>query len=241
MTKTDFDVVQVYYSCPGSRTPGEHRDIWIFNGAQGEFSIALDWNKDKQHVTLYPGENVGWQKGCNLGIDLSTAPYVVLCNDDITVKTENWLELFKEAFEVNPKLGILGPTTDERYPQGRACRDGPGRYYTDDAYILNVDAAGGDPVARLTPVDPMHVPLSFFCVAIRREVIEDVGYLDERFRYGYGADDNDYQWRAHLNGWQIGVHTGVYVEHVGGASYGETRSELQPRNVALLKKKWGLE
>lgn len=240
MSVFDFDVVVVAF---GSRPEFRGRPKANYTTVDNKAKLlSLD---NGYNMTDLP-ENLGWQKGCNLGIALSTAPYVVLCNDDITVKTEDWLEKFKAAFEADPKLGLIGPMTDPRWPQGRLDKrispnignvpqtvdhDGVEWTYREDTELVSTAF-----------YDPMHVPLSFFCVAIRREVIEDVGYLDERFRYGYGGDDNDYQWRAHLNGWKIGVHTGVHVEHEGSASYGrERRDEEQPRNVALLKEKWGMK
>ena len=59
----------------------------------------------------------------------------------------------------------------------------------------------------------------FVCVYIRREVIDRVGLLDERFTGTidgyevYGGEDDDYCYRVRQAGWKIGVCDGCVVDH----------------------------
>ena len=51
-----------------------------------------------------PVENVGWVKGANIGLAMSTAPYVVLMNDDCEIVTENWLEKMAAVFDMDERI-----------------------------------------------------------------------------------------------------------------------------------------
>ena len=177
------------------------------------------------HRLIQPHDSsLGWIGAANAGLALATAPYVLLCNDDIEVQDAvGMLQGFEQVFETFPRVGLIGPRTNSRYPQGR-----------------QLESRG----LLETPLEqhPEKAPLTFFCVAIRKECREEVGYLDDRFRYGYGADDADYQWRARLLGWEMAVHAAFYVEHLGMGSFGlERRAREQPRNLKLLREKWGIQ
>ena len=53
--------------------------------------------------------------------------------------------------------------------------------------------------------------LSFWCVLIKRQLIDEIGLLDERFIHY--CSDNDYCNRAHKKGWKCVWVKGVYLEH----------------------------
>ncbi len=221
----DFDVVVV-------TTGGRH--LVSYAGARTTIVISGPFN-DYQ---LYPAspriiacsENVGWDKAVNAGLALSTAPYVVLMNDDTEAQTPGWLEKMREVFESEERVGLVGPSTDQRWPQGRFAK-GP-----DSPKWVMVE-----PVFPQDGVTVAHCPLSFFCVMLSRECIVDVGYMDERFAGWYGCSDDDYQIRAHQLGWKSAVRTDVYVHHEGTATFGvERRGEEAPRNQKLLREKWRL-
>lgn len=57
--------------------------------------------------------------------------------------------------------------------------------------------------------------LSFACVMIRREAIQQVGLLDESFEYGV---DDDYSIRLRAAGWKLAV-ADVHVYHEGAATW----------------------
>lgn len=164
------------------------------------------------------GENVGWLKGANIGLAMSTAPYVVLMNDDCEIVTENWLEKMADVFEKGDRIACVGPKGN-----------GGLQAEVDETLILS-------PQLSLDGYGIGWVPLSFFCVMFKREALTDVGYLDERFSPGYGEDD-DWQARAHLKGWKMAITAEVSATH-SSSGYDGQRGELQKRNVLLLKEKY---
>lgn len=176
---------------------------------------------------ICPYENVGWDKALNAGLALSTAPYVVMMNDDTEVKTAGWLEILRSAFHDHQRLGVLGPLG------GNGAQD-PGRF----ANVYAPTVVVREPELSLSGFGIGSFPLSSWCLMVRRECLVEVGYMDERFAHGYGASDDDWLARAHLAGWQMGIHMKVLVEHVGGGTFGERRGREQGRNEKLLKEKW---
>ena len=88
---------------------------------------------------------------------------------------------------------------------------------------------------------------AFVCAYVKRELITQVGPLDEQFS-GYGFEDNDYCRRFEALGWRTQPTTEVKVRHDSTASsyhrrMAESGDYLQfaaCRNEARFKKKWGL-
>ncbi len=60
--------------------------------------------------------------------------------------------------------------------------------------------------------------LGFFCTLIRRDVIEGVGLLDERFFPG-SYEDDDYCIRLRESGHQLAIARNIYIHHFGSASF----------------------
>ena len=57
--------------------------------------------------------------------------------------------------------------------------------------------------------------LSGSCSVIRRAVVEEIGFLDERFIIY--QEDSDYCFRAKEKGWKIFYNPNSIINHIGGA------------------------
>ena len=85
--------------------------------------------------------------------------------------------------------------------------------------------------------------LVFFCVAIKREVIEKIGLLDEQFSPG-NFEDDDFCVRAILAGFRLGIAQDVLIYHKGSATHKSLNvayDELLGTNLMKFKAKWPLE
>ena len=86
--------------------------------------------------------------------------------------------------------------------------------------------------------------LAMFCVAMRREVYEKVGPLDEQFGIGMFEDD-DYAIRMRRAGYRLLCVDDVFIHHKGRASFSLLDSNSYDRAFAenrnRFEAKWNTE
>ncbi len=163
----------------------DYRLIFVDN-ASPEFDTLEDELNQHPRLLVQNSKNLGFVKAVNQGLLLSTAPYIVLLNND-TEAVDEWLPKLSSALVQN--VGLSGPrTTTPGSWQGRW-------QGTEGTVIL-----------------PRTAMLAFFCVMLRREVVHKVGLLDEQFGVGFG-DDDDYCNRAQSTGYQLALVQDLVIPH----------------------------
>jgi GT2 family glycosyltransferase len=84
--------------------------------------------------------------------------------------------------------------------------------------------------------------VAFFCAATRRDVLDEIGLLDEEFGLGFFEDD-DYCQRILAAGYTIQIVDDVFVHHHLSASFDKLPSAekkaLLDRNKAIFEERWG--
>jgi hypothetical protein len=136
-----------------------------------------------------PAEKFVYSRNINLGIKEATGD-VLLTNDDVRFHKKFTVETLQGVMDSHPEIGILSPKVIGdvgEYWQSHATRE---VHYSD-------------------------VRLCFVCVLIKREVIEKVGLMDERFT-GYGYDDCDYCRRVVKAGYKLATTARATVIHGHG-------------------------
>lgn len=151
--------------------------------------------------------------------------FILLLNPD-TVPDPGMVGGLRRSLERNPRWGFVGPVmTNADGSQHPSC-------FRDIRPINEMlRAAGTGAIDRVfrrwivsTPIPHREAPhewITFACAMTRREVLEQVGVLDE----GYFAyfDDADLCWRARRAGWIIGHCPEVRCVHFKGTSSGVHR------------------
>lgn len=171
--------------------PGLLRVVWVDNGsAEAERAAAAEaWRESGiETVPILLGENQGFVRATNAGLLVTTAPYVLLLNNDAEV-VEGWLPKFLEVMDREPTVGVVGPRSTPVH-----------------------DWQGRTPEAPGWSVLPSGSMLGFYCALLRREVVTRVGALDEGFGAGLG-DDDDYAGRVEAAGWRLALRTDLTVLH----------------------------
>jgi GT2 family glycosyltransferase len=89
-----------------------------------------------------------------------------------------------------------------------------------------------------TAAVPLVPLLNGFCYAVRRALIDAIGFLDEEsFPIGYGEED-DFSLRAGAAGYLCAVATDTYIYHSKSASFTqERRGPLVEAGAKALRKK----
>lgn len=139
----------------------------------------------KTQLIVVDGPERGFTKTVNEGLRRATTGDVCILNDDITRFQHGWLATLRKGLYSRSRYGIAGPS-------GRSASE----------------SRGGRVGLRGLKVCQQ---LSFWCVLIRRQVIEEVGLLNED--YVHYCSDNDYCDRVRRRKWKIVWVKSVFLEH----------------------------
>ncbi len=178
-------------------------------------------------------KNWGFAAASNMGLKDASGHYLVLLNND-TVVSRGWATALVRHLARDPKLGLVGPVTNEIGNEAKVAVDY--RRLPDMPAWAGAWVRAHDGEAFALPM------LAMFCVALRRDTMEKVGLLDERFGVGMFEDD-DYTRRLRMAGYDIRCARDSFVHHAGRASFkllGDKRYfEIFEQNRALYQEKWG--
>lgn len=167
--------------------------------------------------------NVGYLRAANEGLRRSTRDAACLLSND-TVVTKGWLERMCSLMDRQPAIGIVNPmsTTFGLYPaRGETAEDCA-------AQISHLRGQYTEAASRVG-----------FCMVIRKQVIESIGYLDEVYADGY-FEDTDFCRRAAAAGYTCAIARDAYVWHAEHSTFGSTeRKKLFARNRAIFERRWG--
>jgi len=181
--------------------------------------------------------NVGFARAHNTGIAASGGDLVVLINPD-TVVEGDFFELLEAFVSKNPRAGIVGPRIldSEGKLQLSARREISAlsgflgrtslltRLFPKSSLVKSQFPAVTDQ-SHPTSVDWV----SGACMVVRRETLQDIGPLDERFFMYF--EDADLCRRARAAGWLVYYLPQVEIVHQTGAS-----SRSRPKAIWLLHK-----
>ena len=174
--------------CLGSlieNTPGvPYRVNVVNNGAPG----SCDWIEQPHVDVLEVGQNLGWERALQRGLDFSRLPLALFLNDDtLFLRTQrNWLKHLVNDLD-DPQVAAAGPSSNlVAGPQSTTAQYPAPRY-----------------VARY---------LIGFCLLVRRSALDEVGGIDTTLP---GGDDIDLSIRLRQAGHALVCDRRAFVYHYG--------------------------
>lgn len=180
-------------------------------------------------------DNAGFPAACNAGLKLAKGDALLLLNNDVVV-ARNWLDNMLSCLDHSPETGIVGPCSN--YVSGR--QQSPGAYASLEEFQPWAEQRNRPDPSQWVALER----LVGFCFLFKREVLERIGYLDERFSPGHYEDD-DYCYRARQAGYSLMMAGDTFVHHHGSASFKKQDSaalrELIERNHRKFMEKWGID
>ena len=155
--------------------------------------------------------NACYGYSCNQAMRQSQGKYFLLCNNDIELP-ENCLNHFESLFESDPAAGLIGPQMYS--PKGVKMRS----YGTQTPGLMSQLDLVGRPIKNKTlhAFSPVSI-LRGACLAVKREMVEDIGMYDEDF-YFYHEET---EWCVRINRserWRVMFAPEIQISHVGGGS-----------------------
>jgi GT2 family glycosyltransferase len=181
---------------------------------------------------IYNEENRGFAAANNQGLALAKGERLILLNND-TIVPPGWLErLLRHLNETT--VGLVGPVTNFVGNEAKVMVDYETWHEMEKFARYHCWQHDGQSAE-------IHM-LAMFCLAMRRDVYEKIGPLDEQFGIGMFEDD-DYAMRARAAGLQVICAADVFVHHFGQASFSKLidtgdYDPLFSRNRALYEAKW---
>lgn len=198
-----------------------------------EYLVELKKLDQRVHVQRN-GRNAGFAPATNSGVALARGKVLVLLNND-TIVPPGWLERIVNHL-ADARIGLLGAVTNragnEAEIQTTYSTYGEFQRFACD----HMEAHGGEVFEIRTA--------TMFCAALRREVWNAIGPLDERFEVGLFEDD-DYAMRVRQLGYRVVGAEDVFVHHFGQASIGRLGptgqyGQIYRANRARWEAKWGV-
>jgi GT2 family glycosyltransferase/glycosyltransferase involved in cell wall biosynthesis/Flp pilus assembly protein TadD len=188
--------------------------------------------QDERVRLILNDTNLGVAGGYNAGLRAARGDYVVLLNND-TFVTRGWVRDLIRPMLLDQRVGLVGPLTNNIGNEQKIT-------------IAYANMQEMQQVARRFVRTRLRCTLevanlAFFCVAIRRGVLEEVGLLDEAYGIGYFEDD-DYCRRVSEANYKLVIADDVFVHHYHSVSFdtlGEKAAEQMARNRAIFEQRWG--
>ena len=223
--RTSSLTIDCLTSLEGELDPTRDR-VFLVDNASGDDSIDTISGMIEMHgwskwVSLLKADlNRGFSAGNNIGLRAAESNYYLLLNSDTLVRPGAIASLLGAA-EDQPDAGIISPRLE--WPDGTA-QVSCFRYCSPATELIA--AAGTSVVTKL--LKPFDLPLpvsdhpqempwtSFACVLLRKELVEQVGLLDEGYFLYY--EDVDYCRRVRRADWKILYWPKARVVHLRGQS-----------------------
>jgi N-acetylglucosaminyl-diphospho-decaprenol L-rhamnosyltransferase len=202
-------------------------EVVVVDNRSSDGSAAAARGAFPQVEVVETGTNRGFAAGVNVGIGATTAPFVLVLNPDTEI-WEGTLERFVKLARERPRAGAIGPMIRNAdgsvYPSGRVV---PGNVMA-VGHALIGPFWSANPFSRRYRMDGWDRSserevdwISGSAFLVRREALDVVGPLDERF-FLY-AEEVDLFKRLREAGWRVLFTPELEVLHEGGVSTGRSR------------------
>jgi len=184
------------------------------NSTDNTKRILSEEQNNRNDFSFYSlDQNYGFSGGVNYGFTKAKGKYFIILNND-TLVTPGWIDRLIEAFEHDKLIGIVSPVTNY---VGEGPQVDP---EATDISPTEVDAYSSKIVDRGIVYESHR--LVFFCVALKRELVDLIGLMDTGYIKG-NFEDDDYCLRAILAGFKLAIAQNAFVYHFGSMTFKKNR------------------
>ncbi len=191
------------------------------------------WLESKKDLkVVYNQFNAGFPKGCNQGIEIANTNNDILLLNNDTIVTKNWLKNLKICLDSNEYIGAVGAVCNKDEN-----RQGVDFSYND--FFTMQKLAEKNNISNPKKWEEK-VFLIGFCILIKREVINKVKKLDEKYSPGY-VEDNDLSLRIINEGYKLILCHDCFIHHYLGTEFRKDLSNFYSilyKNRDYFYRKW---
>ncbi len=221
--RVPYFVEQALHSVIAS-SEGLDTEIWVVDNNSNDGSIAYLKERLPQFNYIANRENLGFAKANNLAIKQCNSEYILLLNPD-TIIAEDTLDLCLKHFAENPKCGALGVKMhDIRGCYLRESKRGFPSVWRSFCKFSGLTTIfphskifSGYYLGHLSDEEVQVVEaLCFAYTMFRKEALDEVGLLDERF-FMYG-EDIDLSYRISKSSYECHYFPTTIIHYKGESS-----------------------
>jgi GT2 family glycosyltransferase/glycosyltransferase involved in cell wall biosynthesis len=214
-------------------------ETFVVDNNSSDGSVTMLSTKYPEVITIENTINHGFARANNQVIGMCKGRYILLLNPD-TILEPNSLDKLYEFMESHENVGIVGPLMyNDTGVLKPVYKKFPSLWYIFQKLSfldLLFNFISETTLKRLKKIYPSFfmvdddtrirkVPhLTGACLLARREVVEDIGYLDERY-YMY-FEDLDWCYRATLSGWKVVYNPKARIVHFEGQSASQNTKKI---------------
>lgn len=210
--------------------PETYELVVVDNNSRDE---TRKWLLSQDNIKLILNEsNMGFPKGCNQGIEISDEKNDILLLNNDTVVMRNTILNLRLALYCDENIGATGCVSNY-VSNGQQINLHFNEFYqyinfanknniiSDESYIKKLKLVG-------------------FAMLIKKSVLDEIGFLDERFTPG-NFEDDDLSFRIVQNKKKLLLVNNSYIHHFGSVSFKEdlnAYNNLMSKNSKKFKEKW---
>jgi GT2 family glycosyltransferase len=188
-----------------------HFTVTLVDNHSGDESVAYVRDHFPQVNIIEAGANLGYAGGNNLGLRRTDAPFAILLNPDVYVQP-NWLAAMIRPFQQDPRTGIVGCKL--HYPDGQTLQHAGG-YLIPPRALPGHHGIGQRDEGQYDSRREVEYVIGA-AMALRRQMLADIGLLDEDFFLYF--EDADLCYRARAAGYRAMYEPAATAVHVESAT-----------------------
>jgi GT2 family glycosyltransferase len=208
LTHNRLHLAQKCYENVLARTSPATTEVIVWDNGSTDGTVRYFESLNDPRLRLVRSQkNIGMNAYAE-AVKLTTAPFIVEVDDDVTEAPEGWDETLLEAFRRLPNVGFLAAdlavdpndTASWIRHQGR-----PHEYIPFEQHGVKL----------------LSGPVGGACAMTSREVYDLVGGFYQQRDEVFFLEDADYVRRVERHGYRVAVLRDLRVHHTGGEYYGE--------------------
>lgn len=214
--------------------PRKLLDVMVVDNASSDGSVEAIKKKYPWVRVFLQNKNIGFTAGMNVGLRNARGKYTLILNNDEILEKDSVLELVKAA-ETSNKIAMAGAKVYSMdYPKQIQCMWG-----NLDKKTMHVDRIGLGEEDHGQYEDIVEADYVSFPSIIRNNALKKIGYLDERYFYGF--EDVDIMIRLKEAGYKLVFVPKAKIWHKGAVAFGVNTPKsiyFLERNNLLARKKF---
>jgi GT2 family glycosyltransferase len=187
---------------------------------------------------IFNDGNIGCSTSRNQGIESARGSLLVFIDNDVALRSRNWLTCLSHRLEADPSCGIVGPKLVYPFPPHAIQCAGAAVSPSGRVQFRGRGEPRND--VRFAQAENVQCLISA-CFMFPRRLVERIGGLDEAFN-PVEYEDIDFCYRARENGYTVLYEPAAEMYHFESVTTAGTRAlpntYLIIRHGLLFKKRW---